>query len=118
MDEVWLYWVFGGKLESRRGVLEYIDDIYGLISNCTRGRAYFKSYHDGHKYLCSGDEGDEGDEGDVYNGIIWLREDDREKAIDIFVEYYLKKVMKARTDLTAKEMIYETVCTLREKEKE
>lgn len=81
MDEVWLYWVFGGKLESRRGVLEYIDDVYGLISNCTR-------------------------------------EDDREKAIDIFVEYYLKKVMKARTDLTAKEMIYETVCTLREKEKE
>lgn len=53
MDEVWLYWVFGGKLESRRGVLEYIDDVYGLISNCTRGRAYFKSYHDGHKYLCS-----------------------------------------------------------------
>lgn len=104
MDEVWLYWIFGGKLESRRGMLEYIDDPHGLLSNCTRGRAHFKPYDDGHKYLCS--------------GMIWLREDDREKAIDIFVEYYLKKVMKARTDLAANEMIYETVCTLRNEEKE
>lgn len=112
MDEVWLYWIFGGKLESTKGTLEYIDDIYGLISNCTRGRAYFKSYHNGHKYLCSGDECD------VYNGMIWLREDDRERAIDIFVEYYLKKVMKARTDLAANEMTYETVCTLRNEKKE
>lgn len=112
MDEVWLYWIFGGDLETRKGTLEYIDDIYGLLSNCTRGRAYVKAYHDGHKYLCSGDEGD------VYNGMIWLREDDRKKAIDIFVEYYLKKVMKARTGLATSEMIYETVCTLREKEKE
>lgn len=112
MGEVWLYRIFGGKLESMKGTLEYIDDPHGLLSNCTRGRAYFKSYHDGHKYLCSGDEGD------VYNGMIWLREDDREKAILILVEYYLKKVMKARMDLAASEMIYETVCTLREKEKE
>ena len=112
MDEVWLYWVFGGKLESRRGVLEYIDNSRGLLSNCTRGRAHFKPYHDGHKYLCSGDEGD------VYNGMVWLCEDNREKAILILVEYYLKKVMKARMDLAASEMIYETVCTLREKEKE
>lgn len=111
MDEVWLYWVFGGKLESRRGVLEYIDDVYGLISNCTRGRAYFKSYHDGHKYLCSGDDGD------VYNGMIWLREDDREKAIDIFVEYYLKKVIELY-GMDAPEKVVEAVCTLREKEKE
>lgn len=110
MGEVWLYWIFGGKLESTKGTLEYIDDVYGLISNC--GRAYVKSYHNGHKYLCSGDEGD------VYNGMIWLREDNRERAIDIFVEYYLKKVMKARTDLAANEMIYETVCALRNEEKE
>lgn len=112
MDEVWIYRIFGGKLESMKGTLEYIDDPHGLLSNCTRGRAHFKPYHDEHKYLCSGDEGD------VYNGMIWIREDDREKAIDIFVEYYLKKVMKARTGLVASEMIYETVCTLREKEKE
>lgn len=112
MDKVWLYWLFGGDLETRKGTLEYIYDIYGLLSNCTRGRAYVKAYHDGHKYLCSGDDGD------VYNGMIWLREDDREKAIDIFVEYYLKKVMKARTDLAASEMIYETVCALRNEEKE
>lgn len=104
MDEVWLYWIFSGHLESRRGVLEYIDDVYGLISNCARGRAYVKAYHNGHKYLCS--------------GMVWLREDNRERAIDIFVEYYFKGVMKARTDLTAKEMIYELVCTLRDKEKE
>lgn len=112
MDEVWLYWVFGGKLESRRGVLEYIDDVYGLISNCTRGRAYVKAYHNGHKYLCSGIEGD------VFNGMVWLREDNRERAIDIFVEYYLKKVTKARMDLAANKTIYETVYALRDKEKE
>lgn len=112
MDEVWLYWIFGGELETRKGTLEYIDDIYGLLSNCTRGRAYVKAYHNGHKYLCSGIEGD------VFNGMVWLREDNRERAIDIFVEYYFKGVMKARTGLAASEMIYETVCTLREKEKE
>lgn len=112
MDEVWLYRIFGSKLESTKGTLEYIDDVHSLLSNCTRGRAYFKSYHDGHKYLCSGDEGD------VCNGMIWLCEDNREKAIDIFVEYYLKKVMKARMGLAASEMIYETVCTLRNEEKE
>lgn len=112
MDEVWLYRIFGGKLESMKGMLEYIDNYRGLLSNCTRGRAHFKPYHDGHKYLCSGDEGD------VYNGMVWLCEDNRERAIDIFVEYYFKGVMKARTDLTAKEMLYELVCTLRDKEKE
>lgn len=104
MDEVWLYWIFGGDLETRKGTLEYIDDIYGLLSNCTRGRAYVKAYHNGHKYLCS--------------GMVWLREDNRERAIDIFVEYYLKKVTKARMDLAANKTIYETVCALRDKEKE
>ena len=112
MDEVWMYRIFGGKLESTKGTLEYIDDPHGLLSNCTRGRAYVKAYHNGHKYLCSGIEGD------VFNGMVWLREDNRERAIDIFVEYYFKGVMKARMDLAASEMIYETVCTLREKEKE
>ena len=50
--------------------------------------------------------------------MVWLREGNRERAIDIFVEYYFKGVMKARTDLAANEMIYETVCTLRNEEKE
>ena len=86
----YLYKIKDGQLVEYAGDIVINEKYAEMLSNISRGRAYFRAADQGlysiKKFtVCV-------NEGEVYNGMVWLHEADLKRAAEIFRDYSAKKI--------------------------
>lgn len=86
----YLYKIKDGQLVEYTGDIVINEKYAEMLSNISRGRAYFRAAYLGlysiKKFtVCV-------NEGEVYNGMVWLHASDRKRAAEIFRNYSDRKI--------------------------
>jgi hypothetical protein len=93
----YLYKLYEGELQEYSGEV-VIDERYAdMLSNVTRGRAYFKvggsQDRSAKTFTCSDIEKE------VYNGMVWLHESDKRRATQILLFNEIDRVESLKKDV-------------------
>lgn len=97
----YLYKIKDGQLVEYAGDIVINEKYAEMLSNISRGRAYFRAADQGlysiKKFtVCV-------NEGELYNGLVWLHASDWKRAAEIFRDYYARKI----AELGAKRLHYQ-----------